>query len=52
MIPVVEFFENLPEKYCARCGSVIQEQADCYNTVCHECADARNDLKQESPGNG
>ncbi|WP_076558744.1 protein YhfH [Salimicrobium flavidum] len=37
MMNVVEFFRNLPKKQCSKCGSVIQEQADCYGNTCQEC---------------
>ena len=39
MISITEFFRNLPGKCCANCGTVIQEQADCYMTKCEECND-------------
>jgi hypothetical protein len=32
-----QFFESLPQKQCARCGSVMEEQSDCYTHVCDEC---------------
>jgi hypothetical protein len=36
MIPVSEFYNNLPKKTCARCGAVLSEQAESYKTECEE----------------
>lgn len=40
LIPVQKFFSSLAEKCCNRCGQSIQEQADCYQTICNACGDA------------
>ncbi|WP_243646778.1 protein YhfH [Melghiribacillus thermohalophilus] len=34
---VLEFFRNLPQKKCSKCGKDIQEQADCYGNLCYDC---------------
>lgn len=34
-----EFFRNLPNKCCSKCGNVMEEQADCYTIICEECND-------------
>jgi formylmethanofuran dehydrogenase subunit E len=34
---IVEFFKNLPAKHCQHCGEQIEEQAECYGNVCHQC---------------
>lgn len=39
MIPVLEFFANLPRKKCRQCESEMQEQADCYVNICSTCDD-------------
>lgn len=36
---VASFFNNLPQKQCSKCGSYLQEQADCYWNECFECMD-------------
>ena len=36
---LVQFFSVLPEKHCHSCGKVIEEQADCYTSVCPDCED-------------
>lgn len=35
--PVRQFFESLPDKQCSRCGTVMEEQSECYMHVCREC---------------
>lgn len=37
LVPVVQFFNTLPDKCCHKCGAAIVEQADCYQTVCDRC---------------
>ncbi|GEN36520.1 MULTISPECIES: protein YhfH [Aneurinibacillus] len=37
MIPVSEFYNNLPKKTCARCGVVLSEQAESYKSECEDC---------------
>jgi len=38
MLPnILEFFRNLPQKFCMICGSKIEEQSECYSNVCHSC---------------
>lgn len=37
MLNSVEFYKNLPPKQCCDCGSVIQEQHECYYNHCEEC---------------
>ncbi|MFC0523530.1 protein YhfH [Pontibacillus salicampi] len=39
MLNALEFFKNLPDKKCSKCGNTIQEQADCYGNLCEECDD-------------
>ncbi|MBP1933602.1 protein YhfH [Ammoniphilus resinae] len=39
LIPINEFFRTLPQKCCAKCGEVVEEQADCYTTICENCHD-------------
>lgn len=34
---VLEFFRNLPPKQCVECGENIEEQHECYGTVCDKC---------------
>lgn len=34
---IVEFFRNLPAKFCTECGAKIEEQADCYSNKCDHC---------------
>lgn len=34
MIPVSEFYNNLPKKTCARCGVELSEQAESYMSEC------------------
>lgn len=39
MLPSVnQFFDSLPKKQCAKCGSVMEEQSECYMHVCTECS--------------
>jgi hypothetical protein len=37
MKPVSEFYNNLPKKQCAKCGTVMDEQAESYNPHCPQC---------------
>ncbi|WCK55923.1 protein YhfH [Aneurinibacillus sp. Ricciae_BoGa-3] len=37
MKPVSEFYNNLPKKQCANCGTVMDEQAESYKTQCPQC---------------
>lgn len=37
LIDVLEFFRNLPKKSCKECGFTINEQSECYTTVCESC---------------
>ncbi|MDF2814556.1 MAG: YhfH-like protein [Paenibacillus sp.] len=39
LIPAKEFFENLPTKQCTKCGSAMEEQTECYETLCSDCQD-------------
>ncbi|MBM7647594.1 hypothetical protein JOC78_000515 [Bacillus ectoiniformans] len=39
---IVEFFKNLPAKQCTKCGSHIDEQHECYHSVCDECTDIQD----------
>jgi len=34
---ILEFYWNLPPKLCVSCGSVIDEQSECYSNICHSC---------------
>ncbi|WP_338015841.1 protein YhfH [Paenibacillus mesophilus] len=36
--PVNQFFDSLPKKQCSKCGSVMEEQSECYTHVCDECS--------------
>ncbi|PYI55843.1 protein YhfH [Paenibacillus flagellatus] len=36
--PAHQFFETLPQKQCAKCGTVMEEQSECYTHVCVECS--------------
>lgn len=38
---IVEFFKNLPAKFCTECGEKIEEQADCYSNKCNHCLDVQ-----------
>ncbi|MBD2865181.1 MULTISPECIES: protein YhfH [Paenibacillus] len=39
MLPSVnQFFDSLPKKQCAKCGTVMEEQSECYMHVCTECS--------------
>ncbi|WP_081413492.1 protein YhfH [Aneurinibacillus terranovensis] len=44
MKPVSEFYNNLPKKQCAHCGTLMDEQAESYTTACPECEE-----KETSP---
>ncbi|TMW73353.1 protein YhfH [Alteribacter natronophilus] len=35
--PSKDFFQNLPPKECSKCGTVIEEMADCYYHQCDDC---------------
>lgn len=35
---VIEFFKNLPDKVCVRCGEKIEEQSECYCNTCDKCS--------------
>lgn len=37
LIPVVEFFKNLPPKQCENCGQEIEEMHECYTNHCEKC---------------
>lgn len=37
MESIVEFFKNLPAKHCSSCGEIIEEQSECYGTICPCC---------------
>lgn len=37
ILSILEFFQNLPSKYCQKCGEEIEEQHECYGNVCHKC---------------
>ncbi|MFK7691815.1 protein YhfH [Paenibacillus sp. HJGM_3] len=39
LIPAKDFFDNLPVKMCSKCGSALEEQSECYETMCSECQD-------------
>ncbi|BAU29174.1 YhfH-like protein [Aneurinibacillus soli] len=43
MIPVSEFYNNLPKKTCARCGAELSEQAESYMAEC-DSSDKCTDL--------
>ncbi|WP_078553229.1 protein YhfH [Bacillus alkalicellulosilyticus] len=43
LIPVTEFFKNLPVKLCSECGEVMEEMHECYLPQCEKCT------KDESP---
>ncbi|WP_018662376.1 protein YhfH [Heyndrickxia acidiproducens] len=34
---ILDFFRNLPDKYCVECGEKIEEQFDCYSNTCCKC---------------
>ncbi len=34
---VVEFFKKLPPKQCTTCGEKIEEQPECYGSLCDSC---------------
>jgi hypothetical protein len=34
---VVDFFRNLPPKYCTDCGEEMEEQHECYGSKCDSC---------------
>ncbi|MED3661039.1 protein YhfH [Ureibacillus sp. FSL K6-8385] len=35
---IVEFFKNLPDKVCVKCGEKIEEQSECYTNTCEKCS--------------
>jgi len=35
---IVEFFKNLPDKICVKCGEKIEEQSECYTNTCEKCS--------------
>lgn len=35
---VIEFFKNLPDKVCVKCGEKIEEQSECYCNTCDKCS--------------
>lgn len=37
MMNIIEFFRNLPKKYCSHCGIAMNEKADCYGNICDDC---------------
>lgn len=37
LIPLNQFFDSMEQKRCEICGSVIEEQADCYTCTCEKC---------------
>ncbi|MDF2650379.1 MAG: YhfH-like protein [Paenibacillus sp.] len=39
LIPAKDFFDNLPSKQCNKCGTAMEEQTECYETVCSNCQD-------------
>lgn len=39
LIPAKDFFENLPVKMCCKCGCAMEEQTECYETLCSDCQD-------------
>ncbi|MEZ0117062.1 protein YhfH [Heyndrickxia faecalis] len=34
---ILDFFKNLPDKYCTECGEKIDEQSECYGNTCPNC---------------
>lgn len=40
LIPAKDFFDNLPVKMCCKCGGVMEEQTECYETICLDCQDS------------
>ncbi|MDQ0214774.1 NADH pyrophosphatase NudC (nudix superfamily) [Oikeobacillus pervagus] len=39
---IVDFFKNLPAKKCSKCGKQMEEQHECYGTVCNNCIDIQD----------
>lgn len=40
MLPNVnEFFSNLPQKRCSKCGDVMVELSECHTHLCEECGE-------------
>ena len=39
MISANQFFSNLPAVQCTKCGTVVEEMADCYMIECDDCQD-------------
>jgi len=39
MMNILEFFRNLPNKNCSKCGESFEAQADCYGNICEKCDD-------------
>lgn len=37
LMPASQFFRTMTDRRCACCGTVLEELADCYNTVCERC---------------
>jgi len=39
----LEFFRQLPQKECAECGEMIEEQAESYLMECDHCLSKREE---------
>ncbi|WP_075047857.1 protein YhfH [Bacillus andreraoultii] len=37
ILSILEFFQNLPAKFCQNCGEEIEEQHECYGNTCYKC---------------
>lgn len=43
MIPVKDFYRNLPVKTCCRCGAPLEEQHESYLNECERCLNEKEE---------
>ncbi|WP_374120889.1 protein YhfH [Neobacillus sp. PS3-12] len=49
LITMTEFYMNLPDNKCSKCGMEFKEQHECYVNTCNECLEILNPKSNKKP---